>query len=452
MSEMAGGGSLERVICPGPRGGRIQGGGEPVPSVHDQAAADVEESPSTPPGAQQCPAVSSTDSLDLTVLILCLDEEKSIAHCVSDARGFLERNMIRGEVVVVDNNSRDRSAALARAAGARIVSEPYEGYGNAIISGIGAARGRFIILGDGDGEHDLGSLEPFWSALQSGSDLVVGNRFAGGPHPGSMSFLRRHVGNPLLSGAGKLFSGAPVSDFHCGLRGFSVVAIRSLALQCSGMESASEMIVKATRKNLRITEVPVTQRPALDPDRESRLRMWRDGWRHFRLLLMLSPQWMFLYPGSVALVAGAVIMALPILNPVEEGGMFGAYTMIFGSAFLVCGVQVVFFSLLANVFCDNVGLGEGRWRTRLSNRPILEGSLALGLCLVLSGLAGSIWSLFIWAQTGGVDPETRLRIAIPSVVLLILGVQCMFSGAFLSLLVTQGRDTNHRAEVGGSDS
>lgn len=375
--------------------------------------------------------------IDLTILVLCLDEEKSIGHCVRDARDFLERNGIRGEVLVVDNNSRDRSAAVARAAGARVVSEPHEGYGNAIISGIESARGRFIILGDGDGEHDLSSLEPFWKELQNGADLVVGNRFAEGLNPGSMSFLRRYVGNPLLSGIGRLLFRAPVNDFHCGLRGFSAVGIRSLELHCPGMECASEIIVKATLKKLRIAEVPVAQRAALDPNRDSRLRVWRDGWRHLRLLLLLSPRWMFLYPGSLMLAMGALIMCLPILDPVEEGGLFGDYTMIFGLAFLACGAQVLFFSLLANVLCDSIGLGGGWWIARFFKRRILEGSLVLGLSLALLGAAGSIWSVFIWTQTGGVNPEARLRVAIPAITLLILGVQCIFSGCFLALLLTQ---------------
>ena len=376
-------------------------------------------------------------SIDLTILVLCLDEEKSIGRCVRDARGFLERNRIRGEVLVVDNNSRDRSAAVARDAGARVVTEPQRGYGNAIICGIESARGQFIILGDGDGEHDLSSLEPFWKELQNGFDVVVGNRFAEGSRPGSMSFLRRYVGNPLLSGLGRLLFRAPVDDFHCGLRGFSAVGVRSLELRCPGMECASEIIVKATLKKLRIAEVPVAQRAAIDPDRDSRLRVWRDGWRHLHLLLLLSPRWMFLYPGSLMLAIGAVIMGLPILNPVEEGGLLGGYSMIFGLAFLVCGAQVLFFSLLASVLCASAGLGDRGWTARFFRRRILEGSLAFGLFLALLGVVGSVWSVSIWTQTGGVNLEARLRVGIPAVALLILGVQCMFSGCFLALLLTQ---------------
>ena len=186
-------------------------------------------------------------ALELSILILCRDEEKAIAHCVGEALGFLKRRDIAGEVVVVDNGSRDRSAALARAAGARVVHEARPGYGNAIIAGVEAAAGRDAILGDGDGEHDLDALDAFWDRLREGHDFVFGNRFAGGIDPEAMSFLRRRIGNPLLSGVGKLLTGAPLGDFHCGLRGFRVEAARALALRCPGMECASEMIVKAVR-------------------------------------------------------------------------------------------------------------------------------------------------------------------------------------------------------------
>ena len=225
---------------------------------------------------------------ELTILIVCRNEERAIARCVGQAASFLKRSAVRGEVLVVDNGSRDRSAAMAHEAGARVVSEPQAGYGNAVKAGIEAAQGRFVILGDGDGEHDLGALDLFERKLRAGFDLVVGNRFEGGIDPGATSFLHRRVGNPVLSGIGKLLFRAPVSDFHCGLRGFSTAAIRTLGLQSPGFEATSEMIAKAAHRNLRITEVPVIQRRATDPGRVSHLRSWRDGWRTLRLLLMLA--------------------------------------------------------------------------------------------------------------------------------------------------------------------
>ena len=254
---------------------------------------------------------------------------------------------------------------------------------------------------------------------------------------GAQPFLNRYVGAPLLSSIGKLFSGAPVSDFHCGLRGFNADAARSLGLQAPGMELTSEMVVKAIRRNLSIAEASVTQRPALDPDRSSHLRIWVDGWRHLRLLLMLSPRWMFFYPACVLLAAGIFFMALPALYPVEAGGRFGAYTMLFGAAFVICGAQLVGFALLAHVFYETVGLSSGGLAARVQQYRILENGLMAGFTLALAGVAGSVWSLFVWA--GGVDVETRLRIAIPSVTLLILGVQVMFAGFLLALLATQGQ-------------
>ncbi len=376
----------------------------------------------------------SEKSPELTVLILCRDEEQSIARCVGEAREFLNRHAIAGEVLVVDNASRDRSAEFAEEAGARVVQESRAGYGNAVNAGIRAARGRLIILGDGDGEHDLGALAPFWEKLQGGCDFVFGNRFAGGIEDGAMSFLHRYVGSPLLSGLGRLFFRAPVGDFHCGLRGFKAASVRALALQCPGMECSSEMVVKAARRNMRIAEAPVVQRRAFNPDRSSHLRTWRDGWRHLRLLLMLSPRWLFLYPGCVLLAAGALAMAAPFLVPAG----FGVYTMLFGSTFIISGVQLAAFHLLAHVFGDTIGFTDGRLWNWVRQRRVLEPCLAAGCALALAGTAGGVWSLFVWAQTGPAAIETRLTIAIPSVAMLVAGVQTMFSGFLLALIATQG--------------
>ena len=230
-------------------------------------------------------------SLDLTVLILCRNEEGGIARCVTEALGFLRRNGIAGEVVVVDNDSSDRSRECALQAGARVAHEPRPGYGNAILGGIAAAGGKFIILGDGDGEYDLDALEPFWEKLQAGADFVIGNRYRGNMRPDS-SFLSR-VGNPVVSGLGRLLSRAPVNDFQSGLRAFRADRARSLGLRSPGFEMASEMIVRAELHGMRFAEVPVFQRPAFDLARSPHLRAWRDGWRNLRLLLALAPRRLF---------------------------------------------------------------------------------------------------------------------------------------------------------------
>lgn len=370
---------------------------------------------------------------DLTILILCRNEEGGIARCVEEASRFLRRNEISGEVVVVDNASSDRSRERALEAGARVAHEPRIGYGAAIMGGIAAAKGEFIILGDGDGEYDLDALEPFWEKLQDGADFVIGNRMAGSIRSDS-SALRRYVGNPLLSGLGKLLFQSPVNDFHSGLRGFRADSARALDLQSPGMEMASEMVVKARLRGMRFAEAPVFQRPAFDPARSSHLRVWRDGWRHLRLLLALSPRWLFLYPGVLALALGALALAVPLAYPVEAGGVFGVYTMLFGSAFMVSGAQLTGFALLARVVSEGVGLSAGNLRGRLRDGNFLEFSLLAGLVLALAGAAGGVWSLFVLAETGAVDVQARLRVAIPSVTALVLGVQIMFSGFLFALL------------------
>ena len=413
--------------------------------------ADQPDAPATPRSGGGAPADSEVGAVpDLTIVILCRNEEGAIAHCVGEARGFLDRNAIAGEVLVVDNGSGDRSAERAREAGARVVEEPRAGYGNAINAGIAAARGEWAILGDGDGEHDLDALEPYWERLREGSDFVFGNRFAGGERHGGGGFLWRHLGNAVLSRVGRTLYGSPVRDFNCGLRGFRTASARGLELRCPGMEAASEMIVKAARRGARIAEAPTRQRPALDPARASHLRVWRDGWRHLRLLLMLSPRWLYFYPGCLLLLAGALALLAPIANPVEEGGRLGSYTMLFGAAFLVCGVQLIVFALLAGAFCERIGLPDRRGAWLLRAGRALEGGFAWGFALAALGTAGSVWSLFVWGQTGGPDIELRMRVAIPSIALLICGVQLMFAGFFLALLVTQGAMTQSAAAQGAA--
>lgn len=350
----------------------------------------------------------------------------------------MERKGIRGEVMVVDNGSADRSAALAKDAGARVVSEPNPGYGNAVIAGINNARGKSIIIGDGDGQHNFNAVDSHYEQLLSGCDFVVGNRLADGMNARGMPFLGRSLGSMVLSGLGMLLYRTSVSDYNCGLRGMRTDIARSLDLRCPGMEAASEMIVKAARMNLRMAEAPMTERDPLDPNRVSHLRMWRDGWRHLRLMLMMSPQWLYLYPGSALLLAGLAAMLAAIADPGRQGGAFGVYTMLFGAAFAVCGTQMIIFSSLASAFCENIGLTKGKWTERLQSGRIMNGGLVAGAALAALGAAGSVWSLFIWAQTGGPDIELRMSVAIPSVALLICGMQLAFSSFFLALLATQG--------------
>jgi glycosyltransferase involved in cell wall biosynthesis len=284
---------------------------------------------------------ASRAALELTILMPCLNEAETVATCVRKARGFLERTGIRGEVLVADNGSSDGSPELARGAGARVVAVALKGYGNALIGGIDAARGRFVIMADADDSYDFSQLDAFVDCLRAGNTMVVGHRFRGGIMPGSMPALHRYLGNPLLSFVGRLFFSSRIGDFHCGLRGVDRVAALQLGLSAPGMEFASEMIVKATLAGWRIAEVPT----ALSPDGRSRpphLRSWRDGWRHLRYLLMMSPRWLMLYPGLCLIGVGIAAELAILRGPVLINGVgFDIHTMLYAAGATILGVQLV---------------------------------------------------------------------------------------------------------------
>ena len=242
----------------------------------------------------------------------CLNEAETLAICVRKARGFLDASRIQGEVIVADNGSQDGSVAIALQEGARIVPVAARGYGAALLGGIADARGRYIIMGDADDSYDFSDLGTFVEQLRAGADLVVGNRFRGGIAPGAMPLLHRYLGNPILSFLGRLFFFVKIGDFHCGLRGFNRDRILALGLRTTGMEFASEMVVRSALAGYRIAEVPTTLRPD-GRSRPPHLRTWRDGWRHLRFLLMYSPRWLFFYPGLALLAFGLIgtVLLLP---------------------------------------------------------------------------------------------------------------------------------------------
>ena len=248
-------------------------------------------------------STGGTGPLELSIVMPCLNEAETLEVCIKKAQNSLRENQLAGEVIIADNGSTDGSQAIAERLGARVVPVDRKGYGSALLGGIAAARGRFIIMGDADDSYEFTNLMPFVAKLREGFELVMGNRFKGGIKPGAMPPLHRYLGNPVLTGIGRLFFGCPAGDFHCGLRGFSKAAIDRLNLQTTGMEFASEMVVKGSLQGLRITEVPTT----LSPDGRSRpphLRSWRDGWRHLRFMLVYSPRWLFLYPGLLLMLVG----------------------------------------------------------------------------------------------------------------------------------------------------
>jgi hypothetical protein len=375
--------------------------------------------------------------IELTILMPCLDEAATVRGCVASARSFLERAGIEGEVLVADNGSSDGSAGLARQAGARVVEVAERGYGAALAAGIAAARGRYVIIGDADASYDFGRLDPFVDKLRQGYPLVMGNRFQGGIRPGAMPALHRYLGNPVLSFIGRLFFGARVGDFHCGLRGFDRAAVGALDLRTSGMEFASELVVKASLAGWRIAEVPTT----LDPDGRGRpphLRSWRDGWRHLRFLLLFSPRWLFLYPGLALLTLGIGLLATLYVTPVQFRGMgLDIHSMLYASAAALLGLQLCLFSLFARVSAQNAGLLPRQPALeRLLAALSLERGLLLGLTVAGAGFVWSAAAFWQWRETGfgPLDPRVVMRDTIPASALMVGGMELMLASFLLSVL------------------
>ncbi len=386
---------------------------------------------------RQAGASDARAGLELTILMPCLNEAETLGVCVSKALGYLARSGIAGEVLVADNGSTDGSQAIAQALGARVVAVAERGYGAALIAGIAAARGRFVIMGDSDDSYDFTDLDPFVTKLRDGFALVMGNRFRGGIRPGAMPALHRYLGNPVLSTIGRVFFGAPVRDFHCGLRGFDRDAIRALDLRAPGMEFASEMVVKATVKGLPITEVPTT----LSPDGRSRpphLRSWRDGWRHLRFLLVFCPRWLFLYPGAVLFLAGFLAMAVLLPGPLRLGGVtFDVHTLLYGAGAMIMGFQAVQFWAFAHIHGAQQGVvPEEKRLTALLARFGLEPALIVAGLLVLIGLGLGVAAVAIWGaqRFGPLEGMGAMRMAIASVTCMVLGLQMAFGAFFVALL------------------
>ena len=374
----------------------------------------------------------------LTILMPCLNEEETVTICIKKAHEFLEKSKINGEVLIADNESTDRSVELAQKAGTRVVQISDKGYGNALLGGINAANGEYIIMGDADDSYDFSDLSAFILKLDEGYDLVMGNRFKGGIMQGAMPFLHRYIGNPILSWLGRLFFSSEIGDFHCGLRGFRKEAIFKLDLQTTGMEFASEMVVKASLCGLRITEVPTV----LHPDGRSRsphLQTWTDGWRHLRFLLIYSPRWLFFYPGIILMVLGLLITLWLLPGQRNIGEVtFDINTMLFGAFFILLGLQLVLFSLFSRVFSSSVGLLPLKNEDQL-RLPTLEQGIASGLTMMAVGILSSIGAVIYWSlnQFGPIDPSLSMRLAIPGIVTFAAGVQILFSSFFISILLTQ---------------
>ena len=375
--------------------------------------------------------------IELTILMPCLNEAETLAICIEKALGFLRRSGISGEVLIADNGSSDGSQEIAARLGARVTHVPEKGYGAALIAGIAAARGRYVIMGDSDDSYDFSLLDPFIAKLRDGFDLVMGNRFKGGIAPGAMPPLHRYLGNPVLSTIGRIFFASPIRDFHCGLRGFSRDAMMALELRAPGMEFASEMVVKATMRGLRIAEVPTT----LSPDGRSRpphLRSWRDGWRHLRFLLIFCPRWLFFYPGALLFALGALVMALLLPGPVSLGAVtLDVHSLLYASGAVVMGFQAMQFWVFARLYGAVTGLlPEAERLNRALSRFGLEAALLLAGAIFLLGLALGGWSLAQWGARdfGTLQGAGVMRMAIASVTAMLIGLQLAFGAFFLALL------------------
>lgn len=388
-------------------------------------------------------SLPSDPELELTVVMPCLNEARTIAGCVREALAALAASRITGEVVVADNGSTDGSRALATAAGARVVPIVTKGYGIALRGGIAAARGRYILMGDADGSYDFSHLARFVERLRQGADLVMGNRFLGGIQPGAMPWKNRRIGNPVLSFIGRLFFRTGIGDFHCGLRAFSVAAYRRMDLRTTGMELASEMVIKSVLFGLRVEEVPTILRKD-GRDRPPHLRPWRDGWRHLRFMLLFSPRWLFWYPGIILMTLGLILGAVLLQGPLPLGRVtLDVHTLLFAAVAVLIGFQAVSFAALSKFFAIRAGLrrpetGFDDWFRHVT----LESGLILGGVLVLAGLALSIGAVGIWGgrDFGQLQPGQTLRWVIPGALCLVLGCQMILTSCFLGVLRLDTRD------------
>ena len=379
--------------------------------------------------------------LELTILMPCLNEAETLVRCIEKALRSLRELGLAGEVLIADNGSTDGSQKIATDAGARVVAIPQKGYGSALRGGVEAARGKFIIMGDADDSYDFSAIAPFMEKLRAGDDLVMGCRMprgGGTVMPGAMPWKHYWIGNPVLTFIGRLFFKCPAQDFHCGLRGFSKAGYDRMGLNTTGMEFASEMVIKATLGGLRISQVPIT----LYKDGRSRpphLRSWRDGWRHLRFMLLFSPRWLFLVPGLALMftgLAGTAAVMARASQPLVGGGFDVGTLAVMWTLFIV-GFQLVMFGVFAKTYAITQGFMPadarfGRWLAFFS----LERSVLLGTALVLAGFIGLCTALFHWQQSGfgDLDYATNLRRIVPSTTAIIFGVQVIFSSFFLSVL------------------
>jgi glycosyltransferase involved in cell wall biosynthesis len=381
--------------------------------------------------------IHESSLIEVCVVMPCLNEAETLEACVGKAQRTLRDHHIAGEVIVADNGSTDGSQEIARRLGAQVVEVKEKGYGSALMGGIQAGRGKFIIMGDADSSYDFAHIPLFLEKLREGYDLVVGNRFKGGIAREAMPLLHRYFGNPILTWIGRLFFRCPTGDIYCGLRGFNREAILQMDPRTTGMEFAIEMVVKATLLGLRVAEVPTT----LSPDGRSRpphLRTWRDGWRTLRFMLLYSPRWLFLYPGALLMLIGLGTALWLLPGPRTVRGLtFDAHTLLYAAMAVLTGFQAIWFAVCAKTFAITEGLlPEDALFDKLFRVFTLETGLVVAAVFIIGGLGGSVYAVYVWGLRGfgPLDYPSTLRMVIPAVVAITLGVQTLFSSFFVSLL------------------
>lgn len=375
--------------------------------------------------------------IELTILMPCLNEALTLEKCITKANRYLAESGIKGEVLIADNGSTDGSQEIAKKLGARVIDVPIRGYGAALGHGIRAAYGKYVIMGDSDDSYNFYKLQGFVDKLREGHDLVMGNRFKGGISKGAMPFLHKYLGNPVLTFIGRLFFGSPARDFHCGLRGFSREAILELGLRTTGMEFASEMVIKSSMNKLRIAEIPTTLEKD-GRDRPPHLRTWRDGWRHLRFLLMYSPRWLFLYPGAVIFLSGLVGMLFLVPQAQVVGSVvFDVQTLFLSGIMMILGFNILMFSVLAQHSSSIHGLRpRNAGLDKMMSLFTLERLLVVGLGVAFIGGVGILLTVFEWKMQ---DYQLRnyaetMRKLVPASVSLVIGLQIAF-GAFLADII-----------------
>jgi len=376
------------------------------------------------------------NNIEFTILMPCLNEAETLAVCVNKARSFLTKHGISGEILIADNGSTDGSQKIARDLGARVVDVPERGYGAALIGGCNAAYGKYVIMGDADDSYDFTNLMPFVERLRAGDDLVMGNRFKGGIKKGAMPPLHRWLGNPFLSGIGRIFFNIPAGDFHCGLRGYNVSRIRGLDLRTTGMEYASEMVVQAAINKYKISEVSTT----LSPDGRSRpphLRSWRDGWRHLKFLLLHTPNWSFFVPGMFCFLVGLIASVMLIFTPVRIGNIgFDVNTLVYMIVLLIMGANIISCGVISKVYAIKSRFIPATRFIAIYDKITANSGALIGAILIFMGLCGGAAGVLFWSKAsfGALDPRESLRIALPSLALIVIGVQVIATAFLIDII------------------